>query len=85
MLVAVELLELARRSTQVPDDVGVVEDALVEGDEEEPPVVEPDEVPPVEPVVEPVEPLPDDESPGVVTPVVVVPSCETSVAGLGPG
>jgi len=33
VLVVVELVELARRSTQVPDDVGVVEDALVEGDE----------------------------------------------------
>jgi hypothetical protein len=85
VLVAVELLELARRSTQVPVDVGVVEGAVVEGDEEEPPVVEPDEAPPV---VEPDEPLPDDEPPeveGVVTPVVVVPSCETSVAGEGPG
>jgi len=47
--------------------------------------VELDEAPPV---VEPVESLPDGESPeeeGVVTPVVVVPSCETSVAGAGPG
>ncbi len=64
----------------MPVDVGVVED-----DEEEPPVVEPDEAPPV---VEPDEPPPDDESPeveGVVTPCVVVPSCETSVAGEGPG
>lgn len=85
MLVVVELLELARRSTQVPDDVGVVEGAVVVGDEEEPLVVEPDEPLPDEPL--PDEPLPDDESPeeGVVTPVVVVPSCDTSVAGGGPG